>query len=243
MKKKYFLLKILGIASLILVVILYLAFYFLPTLKDLSRKKRALKDMNFKISNFLKTETTFSHPNPKEESLFKSADDALLQRIPEVKSREDFVALFTQVFDYIKQAARKDGVYNLMITSNSSEMELNATTLSTDRNSFEKLMRFSSRRMVEVKKDLGKEEGRKALLNEMGKSDTVETPLFDKLNSHTIFLSFSGDLKSTLNFINHIPWGKYYMRLGSITVAADGIFPYFMVYLKVYYIDQRSHDE
>ncbi len=79
----------------------------------------------------------------------------------------------------------------------------------------------------------------------------VETPAGQKetghgnekeglLKSHDIYLGFAGELKNAVNFINHIPWGVYYLVGSKMTISAGGDFPSYGLVLKVYYFDQFS---
>ncbi|MCP4152801.1 MAG: hypothetical protein GY757_34025 [bacterium] len=240
MKNKYLYIKILGIASLIFLCFAYFVFYFMPTLKKINHRKRELKDMNYKIENFIETENEFDFSTDLERMLFKAADEELVRRVSSIKSREDFMTLFTQIFDYIKNQASKDGIFNLMITSNSNELELNASTLSTDKKSLSNLLDFASTRLSELKK----EEIRKAMnpnpLDLTGPLPGPPAPLIPGLTYQTVYLSFSGELMSALNFINHIPWSEHYLRVGEITVSNGDAVPFFMVFLKVYFLDERE---
>jgi hypothetical protein len=60
------------------------------------------------------------------------------------------------------------------------------------------------------------------------------------VKSHTITLSFTGKIKNAVNFINHIPWIDYYLSEDRILVSAGDIFPFYIVFLMVYYIDLQE---
>lgn len=238
MKNKYLFIKIFGIAFLLFSIFIYFIFYFVPFVKDVNHYKRELKDMNLKIKNFFEMEKEFSFSNERERAFFKEADDDLMSKISEVKSKEDFIALFTIVFNYIKKLARTDGLYNMVLTSNSKELELNATTLSTDKKSLDRLLHFAKLRINELrnKMDVSKETVNPTVPSTQ---PLIKQPLLENLNYQTIFLSFSGDLQNAMTFINHIPWSSYYLRPGDILVSIGEISPYYMVFLKVYFIDLR----
>ena len=73
MKGKYFLIKLATVLAYFLVAGLYYLFYFVPAIKDISHSKRQLKDMNLKISDYLKAERTFqSFPNEEERGFFQA---------------------------------------------------------------------------------------------------------------------------------------------------------------------------
>jgi hypothetical protein len=231
MKNKYLLIRIFGFAFLIFIIFAYFLFYFIPSVENINRYKRELRDMNFKIKNFLEIEKEFSFTNEHEQSVFNAVDEDLKSRIPEIKSKEELIGLFTEVFDYIKQRARADGINNLVLTSNSKELELNATSLYTDKASWKQLMNFANARLTEVRE-------------RPAAAKTVPTgaPLFPGISHQTVFVSFSGSIRNAMNFINHLPWSDRYLKPDNILVSAGDIAPYYMVFLNVYYMDQRSQD-
>ena len=231
MKKKYLFIKIFGIAFLIFFIFAYFLFYFIPSIETINRHKRELRDMNYKIKNFLDMKTKFSYTNQREDDIFKAVDDDLKDRCPEIKSKEDFIGLFTEVFDYIKQRARTDGIFNLVLTSNSNELELNATSLHSDKKSLTRLLNFATARLNEIRE-------------KAAASRDIPTlpPLLAGLDHQTVFISFSGSMENALNFINHLPWSGYYLRPDNILVSAGDIDPYYMVFLNVYFIDARQKD-
>ena len=68
-------------------------------------------------------------------------------------------------------------------------------------------------------------------------------PLLENLNHQLVYLSFTGELKQALLFINRLPWSDYYLRPHNIMVSSGGEAPFYMVFLKVYYIDTRPPEE
>ncbi|MCP4213241.1 MAG: hypothetical protein GY765_01235 [bacterium] len=243
MKNKYSWLKVAGIAFLITLVVLYMLFYFMPTISETNRLKRKLKDMSSKIDNFLQIEKEFAYSDRQERSYFKLADDEIKSRLPVINSRENFIRLFTDIFDEIKTLAQRDGIYNLMLTSNSSELELNAPPLASDEKSLEELQKFASVRLKRIESKMYRRSKRYKTTRSTKKQDAGEpAPLFKNLSSGTVFVSFSGNLKNAAAFINHIPWSDYYLRVDNITVAACNLAPCFMLHLKIYYIDERKKE-
>ncbi len=220
MKKKKLFIRIFGIFFLIFFVFAYFLFYFVPTVEKINRHKRELKDMKLKIENFLEMKTEISFSDERERTIFKETDVALRSKIPEVKNKEDFIALFSRVFDYLKKRGRADGIFNLGMTFDSRESELNATPLLTDKRSLEQLLNSAFVRLAPPSSGL----------------------LLKDLNLQTIFLRFSGNLRSALNFINHIPWGDDYLRMDNITVYSGKVSPGYLVFLNVYFVDQRPQD-
>ncbi len=243
MKSKYFLVKIFGLLFLILIIALFFLFYFLPTVEDISLHKRELSNMRVKIQDFLSNEKEFDFPTDREREFFQQAENDLKEKIAGVKSREEFITLFTEVFDYIKTRAARDGVHNLVANATSSDLELNATTLSNDKDTLERLLNFATLRLTEMQKKLETFRRPAHLMDAAG--NPIAPPaepklLLPGLKYQRVYLSFTAELSSAMDFINHLPWCRHFVRLDNITVAAGSPHPYFWVFLKVYYIDHRS---
>ena len=217
-------------------IFLYLVIYFIPSIENINRRKRELKDMNFKIKNFLEMEKEFSHSNQREQAFFSELDEELGARVPEVRSKEDFIALFTRVLDYIKNRARADGISNLVFTSDSRELQLNATTLFTDKRSLKQLLNFATVRLTDLKSKMA------AARSSAAPAPGASVPFLENLDHQTVYLTFSGNLPNAMNFINHIPWSDYYLRPDHIMVSAGDLSTYYFVFLRVYFIDLRSKD-
>lgn len=60
------------------------------------------------------------------------------------------------------------------------------------------------------------------------------------LKYRTVILSFKGNLRSGLLFINHIPWGDFYLVPGTITLTRGDSFPVFLLTVKIYYFAGKS---
>lgn len=195
MSYKNLFIKIAGILSLIGLIIIYFLLYLFPSLKSISRYKRQLTDMNLKIADFVRMESDFSFSHEPDRSYFAQADRELLGKIPEVRTREDFIAVFTKISNYIQQCAEKDGIQNLV-----------------------------------MKPDEG----------QPGAIGRGFSPRLKNVKSHTLALSFTGKIKNAANFINHLPWSDYYISEDRILVSAGDLFPYYIVFLKIYYIDWQE---
>jgi hypothetical protein len=195
MRRQNLLFNLAGILSLIFLIIIYVLLYFIPALKSINRHKRQLKDLNLKILDFTRMESDFSLSNEEERRYFAQTDRELLEKIPEVRTREDFITLFANISAYIQKCAQKDGILNLVMKPDESQTGAPAKGF------------FA--RLKTVKSD-------------------------------TITLSFTGEIKNALNFINHLPWSDYYLSEDRILVSAGDIFPNYMVFLRIYYIDLRE---
>ncbi len=234
MKNKYFFIKIAGIAFLILLVISYFLLYFVPSIKEISLYKRQLKDMNLKIADFVKMENNFTFSDSQERSLFQQSREELKKKIPEIRHREDYIALFTRVSDYIQRLAKTDGIFNLVFTSDSQEMQVETGSLATSKKNLDDLLSFSAQRLTAIKKQLAV--GDKTNDTQIGGL----AGLVPGLKYHTVWISFTGELPSALNFINHIPRSDYFLSEDRVNISSGTGLPYYIVSLKIYYIDLRA---
>jgi hypothetical protein len=235
MRRKYLFIKIAGIVSLIVIIIIYFLLYFIPSLKSINRYKRQLKDINLKISDFVRMENAFSFSSEQERHLFEQTDLEFTGKFPEVRTREDFITLFTKISNYIRKLAESDGIFNLVLKSDSKDLSVNASTLSSNKNTLDDLLGFATRRLIRLRKERQREGE-----DPEGTITDGISALVKKVRYHTITLSFTGELKKAVNFINHIPWSKYYLSEDMILVSAGDFFPYYIVFLKIYYIDMRG---
>jgi hypothetical protein len=192
MSRKNLFIKIAGILSLIGLIIIYFLLYLFPSLKSISRYKRQLTDTNLKITDFVRMESDFSFSHEQDRSYFAQADRELLGKIPGVRTREDFIALFTKISNYIQKRAEKDGIQNLVMKPDEAQP------------------------------------------GAIGKGFS---PRLKNVKSHTLTLSFTGKIKNAVDFINHLPWSDYYISEDRILVSAGDLFPYYIVFLKIYYFD------
>lgn len=121
MRSKNLFVKIAGILSLIVLIVIYVLLYLFPALKSINRYKRQLKDMNLKILDFTRMENDFTFSDEGERSYFAQTDRELLRKIPEVRTREDFNTLSTKISNYIEKLAKKDGILNLVMKPDESQ--------------------------------------------------------------------------------------------------------------------------
>jgi len=242
MKNKYFLIRVGGIVFLLLLVVVYFLVYFMPVIENISRYKRDVKDMNLKISDFMKMESSFSYSNQQERSQFKQLEQQLNSRIPEVRTREEFIALFTRISESIRQLAARDGIHSLLLTSDSTDLKINAGSLSKNKESMDDLLYFSTHRLNTLKKeaDMKRRMAGNQIPGSVPPAGGVET-FMQNVDYHTLWLSFSSDLKSALNFVNHISWNEHYLTEEQLLVAGGETFPFFLVQMRIYYIDLRTN--
>jgi hypothetical protein len=243
MKNKYFLIKVSGIVFLILVVVLYFLLYFLPSIKEISKYKRQLKDKNLQVTDFVKMENSFTFSNEQERNDFNLLERKLTERTPQVRSREDFISLFTRVSDYVQSLAKKDGIFNLVITSDAKEIKVKTGSLATDKKSLEDLLSYSSQRLSVLRRKLEMEERNSQLMEHTTKAPDIGdniAKLVPGVKYHTMWLSFTGELRNVLQLINHLPWSRYYLCEDQVIISQGDFLPYCIISLRIYYKDLRT---
>lgn len=216
MKHKNFFIKLSGVLTLIIFIIIFFALYLVPTLKSINLHKRQLKDMKLKISDFVRVDETFSFPTQRERQYFARTEQEFKNKFPVVTTNEEFITVFTKISSYIQTLAATDGILNLVIKPGVEELSLKTTTPSNGRK----------------KPDLPG-----TTKTSMGSMRTGLSSLVKSVKSHIITLSFTGELRNAMNFINHLPRGDYYLGEDRILASAGDNFPGYIVYLKFYYID------
>lgn len=240
MKSKYFIIKVAGILFFMLVSVLYFILYFMPTVKSISKYKRDVKDINLKISDFVKAENAFTFSNRLERSYFMQSDIDLKKGIGVIRSREDFIQLFTNIAGKIRSTAQRDGLTALVLTSQSKDLNVNAGNMNSDKKTLDQLLEFSISRLKALEREDLLARQNLSLRGVTAKAIPVLAGLVKDARFHTLWLSFTGPLKSAMNFINHLSWSGFYLGIEKVIVAKGDIFPNYIVQVKIYYIDLRT---
>lgn len=230
MRRKYLFSKIVAAVVLIMVVVVYFFFYFIPSLEAINRYKRQVNDMNLKIADFKKASTSFSFPDQRERSYFLRLERELTAKIPGVASREDFIRLFTGISAYIRELAERDGIYNLVIEPGSRELKIDPGALFTDKRVLGDLLRIAAQRLSRMQTWGSPHRG----------MDNDLSTLVKGIQYQTVALIFTGQLKNAVNFINHLSWGPYYLVEDKILICTGDKFPYYIIFLKTYYIGAEN---
>ncbi|NIM18031.1 MAG: hypothetical protein GTO45_39140 [Candidatus Aminicenantes bacterium] len=264
MRRKYFLSKIVAAVVLIMVVVVYFFFYFIPSLEAINRYKRQVNDMNLKIADFKKASSSFSFPDQRERSYFLRLERELTAKIPEVASRGDFIRLFSEISAYIRELAERDGIYNLVIESDPGKLKWDKGEYKirpykglrgsrrgepcvhpafSDR-LLDDLISIAAPRLSRMWKErqMAAEQRMQTLGSPHQGMDNDLSALVKGSQYQTVALIFTGELKNAMNFINHLPWSSYYLVEDKILVSAGDKFPYYIVFLKIYYIDAENAD-
>jgi hypothetical protein len=242
MKRKYFFSKIFAAVFLIMVVVVYLFFYFIPSLEAINRYKRQVKDMNLKIEDFKKASTTFSFPDKRERGFFLRLERELTAKIPEVENREDSNRLFTDISAYIRELAKRDGINNLVIESGFGELKFDPGVLFINKRELDDLICITAPRLSRMWKErqIGAEQRMQSLGSPHRGIDIDLSTLVKGINYQTVALIFSGELKNAMNFINHLSWGSYYLVEDKILVCTGDKFPYYIAFLKIYFLEAEN---
>lgn len=181
--------RLTGILSILMLIVLYYIIYFSPTVKRINRIKREVKDINLQIEEFGEIEGDLSLPDEKEKKYFRGAEKDFIKKISRVRGQAGLKKLITKISDSFYGLATQDGIANLKIDSRPGEGGIK---------------------------------------------------IGDNLKYRNIYLSFSGELKNALNFINHLPYGDSYLGAGNILFSKDNSVPLYSVVIKIYYFSGKA---
>jgi len=224
MKTKPFFIKIFKILLLIFLILIFFFLYFLPSIEKINGQKRRLIDMNFKIKNYVSIEHDFSFPDKTERALFRKTDNDLKQKMPEISNNKRLKELDLAIFSHIKNRARENGIFNLILTTNDSkEPEFNFLESFSNKKILDRLKQFTGIRINEIKKSKA----------------NLFPPPFKNLSNISFILSFTGDIKNAAGFLNQLPWADMFLKLEDVIVYSDVSNPIYMVGLRVYFIDSK----
>lgn len=121
MRKRNLMIRLTGILSVLLLIVLYLVLYLFPTVKSINRIKRDVKDINLQTEEFGEIESDLSFPDEKEKEYFQRAERDFKKRIAKIKGQAGLTKLKSNISDYFYKLAEQDGIANLKINSRPGE--------------------------------------------------------------------------------------------------------------------------
>lgn len=224
-------LKLIGLAGLILLVILWFALFFFPSTIELNKLKREVKDLGDQINQNINAGEAFEYPDTQELERFEASRSQLQTELPRVEHAEGLFRMITQVSGFLKETAAAEGLSNLIVSSNSKDLEINAQALPQTGQDLEELLMFSSTRLRELQVEMDRKGVRGAAVPEVGPFG---------LASHTLFMTFTGDLKAALSFLHRLPSLDRSLRIEKLVVGEGRKNPLFLVLVRLYFWDVGS---
>ncbi len=231
MKIKFFNIKIFSFLFFILFIITFFIYIFIPDIKLINKSKIELKDLNLKIRDNLEQNRVFSLLNNKEKDIFRKENLRLKHHIPKIRTRRDLTELLNQNFLYFRKLAQKDYIDSLVYIQNSEKSEVISKFFSKNGKKPQHLLSFCRLQLKNIEKEYNKA------------SSLIKNEFFIKLKGlkyYKVFLCFTGNMKSSLNFINHITWGKYYITGDRLSVSLSNGSPIFWMEIRIYFKDFRK---
>jgi len=231
MKIKFFNIKIFSFLFFTLFIIIFSIYIFIPDIKFINKSKIELKDLNLRIRDNIEQNRVFSLLNNKEKDIFRKENLRLKHHIPKIRKRRELTELLNQNFLYFRKLAQKDYIDSLVYIQNSEKSEVTSKFFSKNGKKPHHLLSFCRLQLKNIEKEYNKA------------SSLIKNEFFVKLKGlkyYKVFLCFTGNMKSSLNFINHITWGKYYITGDRLSVSLSNCSPIFWMEIKIYFKDFRK---
>ncbi len=228
---RYRLVKIIGLAGIPLLIFLWFLVFFMPNMVETNQVKRQLKDIADQLKRNIKVDDQFENPDRQELERFRTAEEELQNELPSVDSADGFLRLITTVSGFLKETAAAERLSNLIVSSNSRDLEINAQTLPQSGESLEELLQFTSNRLREIQVESERNGGNSAVNNRNGPFG---------LSSHNLYMAFSGDLKPALSFLHRLPMLDRSLRIEKMVVCEGVKQPLFLVYARLFFWDHRG---
>ncbi len=221
--------RYLGIASVFFIAFLYLALYFLPTVKTINRLKRDQREAAGKVADFQRTAGRFAFPDRLERDLTAAAREELAAMLPLVSDREEEIARFNRLCGAIQAAAREEKIDNLIIASTSRELDMNARLTGTATGDPAGLLAFVAGRLASL---------------ETKKEEAAQTPppARPQLAEQTAVLAFSAELPQSMAFLKKLAWLGTAAGPGRVVIEAAPGAPRLLVELRGRFLDGRKPD-
>lgn len=238
MKNKYKFIKYLGILSLILLVLFYLVLYFFPSLEIINKLRREVKLAQETKQEGMNNIQNFKTFTETEWRFIKSQEKVFLQKFPIITNKVDLIAFSSNLSNYFKELAGRKQIKNLILLSNAEDLNVNMNPLYSDLETLEDLITFTN---IKNKEILIKNNDNINKTNQIQKRN-MKTP-FGILAYREIAVGISSNFIKCLNFINHLPWGKFHIKVDNIEIEEGKVFPKVLILLKIFYFDKRKKNE
>ncbi len=189
MKNKYLYIKISFISTIVLSIIFWIFFFFIPTNTYIYNSNTKIKELKRIVSKYKKDKSKFNKSDIIEANIIKHLTKQFNNKFYIVKTKEDMIMFFRKIYSHIQFYEKKkdDKIIDLQITTE-TEKKL-------------------SGRYRQAAKDDNK------------KADTLLLKLIPKLESKTITLTFNGNIKDVLNFTNHITWSDQFISIKELDIS------------------------
>jgi hypothetical protein len=220
--------KLIGLAGLVLLVALWFVLFFFPSTIELNHLKREVRDLGDQIKRNMNAGEVFEFPDTLELGRFQTTETQLQKELPRIEHADGLFRLITQVSGFLKETAAAEGLGNLIVSSNSKDLEINAQALPQTGRDLEELLMFSSSRLREIQ-----------VLADRGTALPQSGGPFG-LSSHTLFMTFAGDLKAALSFLHRLPSRNRALRVEKLVLSEGRENPLFLVLVRLYFWDVRA---
>lgn len=225
MRKKVLLRRLGWVFLFILVILVYLAVYFFPTIVDINRSKREVKDIKMKLLELERVSETILLTNKREKSIFRQIKRKFWSKFPKLKNKKDKSDFIQNTCDYIRESAAREKIKRLSIMTNIENPEVLFDTSLPGRDLknvlLEQLYCFQ-------------QPSEKNPENNSKDSDYY-THFLETLSYLELFVAFEAELKNGARFINQLPHFSSYIKEEQVVIIAGKPSPYILVKLRVYH--------
>ncbi len=189
MKNKYLYVKISFISIIILSIIFWVLFFFIPTNTYIYNSNTKIKELKRVVSKYKRDKNKFNKSDIIEDKMMKHLSKQFNNKFYIVKSKEDMIIFFRKIYSHIQFYEKKkdDKIIGLQITTETEK-------------------KLSGRY-------------RQATEDDNKKPNTLLLKLIPKLESKTITLTFNGNIKDVLNFTNRITWSNQFISIKELDIS------------------------
>jgi hypothetical protein len=210
---------------ILLVILTYLLIYFFPTIIDINRSKREIKDINMRIQDLGRLEGTIRFSNKREKNFFRKLNKDWQDKIPKILNKSDRVLFIQRISEHIKEIVTRERIKNLIITTGGDIPEVVYQNIYPGI-SGQNCLRDQLKLFLESSK----------------KNQSIDSEdsgyfahLLENISALTLYTALEGDIKGCARFIRVLPLFSHYIKADKVLIKAGINFPYILVKLKVYF--------
>jgi len=230
MKKKDFFRRLGWFFLIVLVLLTYLGVYFFPTVIDINRSKREIKDIKMRIQELSQVEDAVLLTNKREKNIFRQTSRKFLSNIPKLKNNKARTIFIQKVVDHIKEIAARERIENMVMMTNGERPEVLYQTHAQSEGKKNILLK----QLKHFKQTNQKNPENK------NKGSGYYSHLLVNFSSKVLFTAFESGIKNGSRFINQLPFFSAYIKTERVLLVSGKPLPHFLLKLRVYYREKAK---
>jgi hypothetical protein len=204
-------------------VLIYLLVYLMPSLVDINRTRREIKDVNLKILDLRQEVGGITFSDPREKRLFRRAEEQYRKRFPILKNPRIRKRWLSKLTDFVDASARKQGIASLVMMDDTD----------VSRSLIQRGIKDGDEIFGLIENDIRDQS-----------DDSADIPLpYPQPGFRVFFLGFPASIGSGFHLIAELLNLPFHLEFGRIRLVAGNEDLWFLIKLRVFHGREKSRNQ